>query len=181
MHQVSLLGGLGSHPLRPDRVYATGVLSPMAGFRPGEAIMENAQRFTQGPYMGANLSGLGRPAWMAKMSAWWQGVKDRARAGSGGVAVRAQVPAVAAQPTITDPSGNATPGIPRGNAYGWHRQQHSIAPMAAYGENFGPASRLPHALTAQAYGQSPSLPGYAAEAAAKTTMMAWRGMRWPWG
>lgn len=179
MQQVSLLGGLGDSPvLRPDRVYKTGVLSPMVGFRPGEAIMTTAQRFTQGPYTGMSLQGLRGASLVDRARAWWQDVKARARAGTAQVQVQFhtdQAPTTAAQAVVSS-SGPS----PHGNAYGFYRQ-HEIAPMAAYGESFGPASRLPHALTAQAYGQSPSLPAYASDAAAKTTMMRWRGLRWPWG
>lgn len=165
MHQISLLGGLGGlgHTLRPDRVYATGVISPMTGFRPGEAVMSTATRFTQGPYTGMSLSGLRGPGLVARVQAWWQGVKARA---SGMMpAPQAAAPAVAAQATV-----QVSPSF----------AQHQIAPMAAYGA-FGPAGSLPHAMTARAYGQSPSLPTYAADAATKTTMMMWRGLRWPWG
>lgn len=166
MHQISLLGGLGNHTLRPDRVYQTGVLSPMVGFRPGEAVMATADAFTRGPYTGMQLGRAAGAPLFPKISAWWQGVKARARMQLPAVAV-AHMPATAAQPSIT--TSNAT------------FVQHQIAPMAAYGEAFGPAGGLPHAMTARAYGQSPSLPAYAAEAATKTTMMRWRGVRWPWG
>jgi hypothetical protein len=174
MHQISLLNGLGDHVLRPDRVYATGVLAPMAGFRPGEAVMSTAQRFTQGPYTGLRGLGDGGGAF-GKLKLWWQGVKARAsvRAQQVQARVQAQLPSTAGSATVST-------NVPKGNAYGWHKQ-HSVAPMAAYGESFGPAAHLPHALTSRAYGQSPSLPAYAADAAAKTTMMQWRGLRWPWG
>lgn len=162
MRQISLLNGVGDHVLRPDRVYATGVLSPMTGFRPGEAVMTTAQRFTQGPYTGMNLGGLRGVG--ARVAAWWQGVKTRAaitRASASAAHATPGMPSVAAQPVVIS--------------------QHQIAPMAAYGETFGPASNLPMSMTSRAYGQSASLPAYAAEAATKTTMMAWRGVRWPWG
>lgn len=174
MHQISLLGGLGNHVLRPDRVYKTGVLSPMVGFRPGEAVMATSQAFTQGPYTGMQLSGLRDSGGaFGKLKAWWQGVKMRA---SGAMPAPQAAPAA-----IAPTAGQATVDAgPQGNAYGYFRQ-HQIAPEAMYGETFGPASRLPYALTSQAYGQSASLPPYAAEAATKTTMMMWRGVRWPWG
>lgn len=181
MHQISLLGGLGNgHVLRPDRVYQTGVLAPMVGFRPGEAVMSTAQAFTQGPMTGMQLGGLrglrGLRGPFAKLSAWWQGVKARAR----GTLPAAAVPSASASMAPTAGQASVSTTGPQGNAYGYYRQ-HQIAPMAAYGESFGPAAHLPHAMTAQAYGQSPSLPNYAADAAAKTTMMMWRGLRWPWG
>lgn len=167
MHQISLLGGLGNHALRPDRVYRTGVLAPMVGFQPGQAIMATTDAFTSGPYTGMQLSGLRGIG--ARLSAWWQGVKARAAAGGGAAFAPPALPApTAAQPAIAHANGRPF-------------MQHQIAPMAAYGESMGPAAGLPHALTARAYGQSPSLPTYAADAAAKTTMMRWRGVRWPWG
>lgn len=173
MHQITLLGGLGNHVLRPDRVYKTGVLSPMVGFRPGEAVMATADAFTKGPYTGMQLSGLRGVG--ARIGAWWQGVKARAQAGRVAyMPMSMPAPAIpaatAAQPSVQ---------TPQGNAYGYFAQ-HTMAPMAAYGE-VGPTAWLPGALTSRAYGQSPSLPTYAADAAAKTTMMRWRGVRWPWG
>lgn len=180
MHEITLLGGLGNGGvLRPDRVYRTGVLSPMVGFRPGEAVMTTSQRFTQGPYSGMSLSGLrDQGGVFGKISNWWQGVKARAQAS----AARGMMPHPNATPST--PTSASQPVVtsdgPQGHAYGYYRQ-HQIAPMAAYGESFGPAAHLPHAMTAASYGQSPSLPTYASEAAAKTTMMMWRGRRWPWG
>jgi len=172
MHQVTLLG-LGNaqhtdamHYLRPDRVYATGVLAPMTGFRPGEAVMATADAFTRGPYTGMQLSGL-RGGLFSRLAAWWEDIKARIKAGRAAYTLPAMPAPTATQPVVT----SDRPFI----------SQHAIAPMAAYGESMGPAAGLPHALTAQAYGQSPSLPTYAAEAAAKTTMMRWRGVRWPWG
>jgi hypothetical protein len=38
------------HFMRPDRVYRTGVISPVAGFNPAEDVMSVAQGFTRGPY-----------------------------------------------------------------------------------------------------------------------------------
>lgn len=39
-----------SHVVRPDRVYRTGVLTPIVGFQPQQDVMANAAAFTQGPY-----------------------------------------------------------------------------------------------------------------------------------
>ena len=173
MHQITLLGGLGNSPvLRPDRVYRTGVLSPMDGFRPGQAVMVTADRFTSGPYTGMQLSGLRGLGF--RLSTWWEGVKARAAAGRAGYASLPAAPTAMA-PTAAQP----TVHTPQGHAYGYYKQ-HQVAPMAAYGETMGPAAMLPGMIT-RAYGQSPSLPTYAADAASKTTMMRWRGVRWPWG
>ncbi len=164
MHQISLLGGLG-HTLRPDRVYRTGVLAPMAGFRPGEAVMATTDAFTSGPYSGMSLKGL-RAAGVPfgqRVKVWWAGVKSRAAQGRGPM-VQSQAPTTtSAVVTTTSPATFV---------------QHNLAPMAAYGDEM--TGGMPHAMVSRAYGQSPSLPAYAAEAAAKSTMMRWRGVRWPW-
>jgi hypothetical protein len=58
-----------SHVVRPDRVYRTGVLTPIIGFQPQADVMANAAAFTLGPYafqqgdagtmVGSGMSGLG--------------------------------------------------------------------------------------------------------------------------
>lgn len=55
--------GEASHYMRPDRVYRTGVLAPMAGFSPQQDVMGVAAEFTQGPalFMQGDNPGLGRP------------------------------------------------------------------------------------------------------------------------
>ena len=58
MTQVIRHGG-EAHVVRPDRVYRTGVLTPMVGFAPGADVQANAQAFTQGPPLGTMLQGLG--------------------------------------------------------------------------------------------------------------------------
>jgi len=188
MHEISLLGGgLGveqhadsSHYLRPDRVYRTGVLSPMTGFRPGEAVQTVAADFTLGPYSGMSLSGLGRPALFSRLRNWWAGVRARARAGQTVIVMRsAPGPAAAAVAQVHAP-GASLPPTARGHAYG-HGGGHS-APMYATGMQVGPISYgLPDSMVTASYGQSPSLPSFAADAASKTTMMRWRGLRFPWG
>lgn len=164
MHQISLLGGLGSSPvLRPDRVYRTGVLSPMDGFSPGQAVMTTADRFTSGPYSGMSLKGL-RDAGVPfgqRVKIWWAGVKERAQAGRSLVSPAAAVPTSASQPVVTF-------------------EQHQIAPMAAYGQSMSPMG-IPHAMVSRAYGQSPALPQYAQNAASQSTMMMFNSRRWPWG
>ena len=42
--------GAGSHYVRPDRVYRTGVLQSMYGYSPQQDVMAVAQAFTTGPY-----------------------------------------------------------------------------------------------------------------------------------
>jgi hypothetical protein len=190
MHEISLLGGgLGvaqhadsSHYLRPDRVYRTGVLSPMTGFRPGEAVMATAADFTLGPYSGMSLSGLGRPVLFPRLRNWWAGVKARARAGKGPVVMMVKQPDQAAAAVVqVHAPGASLPPTARGHAYG-HRDGVNTAPMYATGMQVGPVSYgLPDSMVIASYGQSPSLPNFAADAASKTTMMRWRGLRYPWG
>ena len=181
MHQISLLGGLGqtrhgggSHFLRPDRVYRTGVLAPMTGFRPGPDVQAIAADFTQGPqsgtvlsgayYAGGPFAGLGQGGAFGKLRAWWQGVKARARAGKmlPLPAAAAQTPSVASEPVVS-----LTPG------------PYGAEPNAAFA--VGPFARgLPGALVAASYGQSPFLSPFARESIDKTTMMHWQARRWPW-
>lgn len=42
--------GGGSHYIRPDRVYRTGVVSPSYGYQPEADVMSVAEAFTVGPY-----------------------------------------------------------------------------------------------------------------------------------
>jgi len=60
-----------SHYVRPDRVYRTGVLTPIVGYQPQQDVMAVAQAFTQGPYafqagdagtmVGSGVSGVAGP------------------------------------------------------------------------------------------------------------------------
>jgi hypothetical protein len=43
--------GGGSHFVRPDQVYRTGVIQPIGGYSPQQDVMDVAASFTQGPYM----------------------------------------------------------------------------------------------------------------------------------
>ena len=190
MHQISLLGGLGDgrhpdsmHVLRPDRVYRTSVVQSMTGFQPGVDVMANARDFVVGPYTGMSLSGLRGTPW-DKLKVWWAGVKARAMAGRAQVVAMLPAasagPATAAQAQVHAPGGSLPPTA-QGNAYGLLRFGGNAAPMAVTAQYVGPLTRhLPQTYVTQAYGQSPSLPTYAEEAASKTTMMMWRGLRWPW-
>ena len=192
MHEISLLGGLGNgrhsdgmHVLRPDRVYRTSVLSPMTGFRPGEDVMANARDFTMGPYSGMSLSGLRGTPLFPRLRAWWSDVKARAKAGTNAVAVvmvpASSAPATAAQVQVHAP-GASLPPQAQGHAYGLMKHGGNSAPMYATGQYVGPLTRhLPQQMVTASYGQSSSLPTYAADAASKTTMMMWRGLRFPWG
>jgi hypothetical protein len=192
MREISLLGGLGNgqHPdshhfLRPDRVYRTSVLAPMTGFRPGEAVMATARDFTIGPYQGMSLSGLGQVGLFDRMRIWWHNTKVRiaaqAAARSGQVAPSAPTQ-TATEKQVHGP-GAALPPNAQGNAWGLlqHNWGGSTAPMAVTADYAGPLTRhIPQNMVVAAYGQSPSLPTFASEAASKTTMMMWRGLRWPW-
>lgn len=194
MRQISLLGlgdaayrhSDGMHVLRPDRVYRTSVLSPMTGFVPGQDVMATSRDFVIGPYTGMQLSG--PPTFGDKFRMWWQGVKDRLRAGKGELvammphpaAAAQQAPAAASEPSIHAP-GEAMPPTAQGHAWGHYKFGGNAAPAVVTADYVGPLMRgIPQRMVVQAYGQSPSLPTYAEEAASKTTMMMWRGLRWPW-
>jgi hypothetical protein len=137
--------------------------------------MANADAFTTGPYSGMSLSGL-RGGLVGRISNWWQGVKARAAAGRAAFA-----PAVSPAAAVpTSASEKTVEHVPQGNAWGYYGGQ--VVPMAQQASVVGPLTRhLPQAMVSAAYGQSPSLPNYAQDGAAKTAMMAWRGVRWPWG
>jgi hypothetical protein len=192
MHQISLLGGLGtdrhgsgSHYMRPDRVYRTSVLQSMVGYRPGYDVQQVAHEFTVGPQTGMTLSGLRGLGALDKLRIWWHGVKARAR---GGVPAgflppgRAQqIPTSASEPVLHAPGASVPPS--RG---GWAgdeiRHGYSMAPQYTTAQIVGPSAQgVVNQLVGRAWGQSPSLPAFAEEAAAKTTMMRWRGLRFPWG
>ncbi len=59
--------GGASHFMRPDRVYRTGVLAPMVGYRPGPDVVSVTQAFVDG--------GRGRAM------AFYRGQNARGRAG----------------------------------------------------------------------------------------------------
>jgi hypothetical protein len=190
MQQLSLLGSLGqarhggsSHYMRPDRVYRTSVLSPMTGYVPGYDVQMVAREFAMGPQTGMSLQGLGATPW-DKVKGWWQGVKARARAGK----MQAAMPAAAAQmPTVASeavlsPPGASMPPQRTGWAGDLLAHGYSMAPAIVTAARVGPYARgVPDRMVTHAWGQSTALPAFAEEAAAKTTMMMWRGLRWPWG
>lgn len=65
--------GGGSHYVRPDAVYRTSVLAPMAGYSPGADVQSVAMAFTS-PFGPNGLNGLGNSGGIA---AWWAGVKAK--------------------------------------------------------------------------------------------------------
>lgn len=186
MHQISMLGqhSDSAHYLRPDRVYRTSVLSPMTNFRPGQAVQAIAQDFTQGPRLGTTLRGLGQASVGDRFRLWWADVKARisgAMTAPTAIAPAAlpaasQGPVAASVPQVHSPGASMPPtsqGYPRGG---------SLAPAYTAAEFLEPRFKhVPEKLISRAYGQSPSLPPFAEEAATKSTMMMWRGLRWPWG
>lgn len=201
MHQISLLGGLGngrhgggSHFMRPDRVMRTSVLSPMNNYVPGYDTQMVAAEFILGP-RGMTLSGLRGMKWTDKLKLWWHGVKTRASGAMPNWHAAAAARAAAAEPTtasekVVHEAGASPP--PQGNAFGLRNKSAwagdelyyggAMAPKYATAFVVGPLSRgIPGAAVSRAYGQSSSLPSFAAEAAAKSTMMRWRGLRYPWG
>jgi hypothetical protein len=62
-----------SHFVRPDRVYKTGVLTPIGGFQPQADVMAVAQSFTLGP-AGFMQGGLNGVQFLGPMS-WFQRAK----------------------------------------------------------------------------------------------------------
>ena len=198
MHQISLLGGLGtdqhgdsSHIMRPDRVYRTSVLSPMVGYRPGYDVQRVAQEFTLGPQSGMSLGGL-RGTFGDRLRMWWHGAKARASGSMpnyhAAAAAQAQaqahaqsMPITASEPVLHPPGASQPP-----SRTGWggdvNAGGYSMAPAIMTAHHVGPFARgIPGQMVEMAYSRSPSLPAFASDAAAKTTMMQWRGVRWPWG
>jgi hypothetical protein len=176
MHQISLLGdavprhGGGSHFMRPDRVMRTSVLSPMVGYNPGQDVQMVANAFTTGPQSGMTLSGpgvyrpvlrgLGAPLF-PRLRNWWAGVRARAWM---------------RKMQASAPVGFADSSVPGG---GVAVQQSAYGPAAGIGPWGGPQRQI-HQMVAQAYGRSSNLPPNMQEGIDKTTMMMWRGLRWPW-
>lgn len=181
MHQISMLGDQHSdsaHYLRPDRVYRTSVLAPMTGYMPGQAVQAIAQDFTQGPYRGMSLSGLGQASAMDRLKNWWEGVKQRAR---GGATVTVTLPPQAATPTASAQQQVHAPGPSMPPTAQGYPRGYSLAPAIAAADFLAPQFRnIPDKLITRAYGQSTALPPFAEEAATRTAMMMWRGLRWPW-
>lgn len=102
--------GAGSHHLRADRVYRTGVLAPMVGFQPQTDVQAIAQAFTQGPPLGTVIASDGLGGFRGPVSgaftragaaikAWFARARA-SRAIASAVAAAANMPA------------SATPSIP---------------------------------------------------------------------
>lgn len=66
--------GGASHYMRPDRVYRTSVLSPIAGYSPGVDVQAVAMGFTR-PFGPNGLAGFGGSG--GRLSAWWANLKAR--------------------------------------------------------------------------------------------------------
>lgn len=62
--------------MRPDRVYRTSVLSPIAGYAPGRDVQAVAAAFTS-PFAPNGLQGLGFTFGSGPIAQWWAGVKAR--------------------------------------------------------------------------------------------------------
>lgn len=76
--------GGGSHFMRPDGVFRTSVLQPMAGYSPGADVQSVAMAFTA-PFGPNGLNGFGNSGGIA---AWWSGVKAKWAAKRAAVAAR---------------------------------------------------------------------------------------------
>jgi hypothetical protein len=183
MHQVLLLGdaaprhGGGSHFMRPDRVYKTGVLSPMVGYNPGQDVQAVAYEFSTGPQSGMALSGLPwrgayRPM-LRGFGAAGGGLFPRVRNWWAGVRARAWMRKMQAAPV----QGFHDASVPGG---GVAIQSMAHGPAAGIGPWGGPQQQV-HAMVSQAYGRSSNFPQAMQDGIDKTTMMYWRGLRYPWG
>lgn len=191
MHQISLLGdavprhGGASHYMRPDRVYRTSVLSPMVDYNPGSDVEAVADAFTTGPQSGMMLSGLGRGAYRPVLRGFGAvtllgpGLFPRIRNWWAGVRARAWMKKVAASQPVHGYgfSGFSDASVPGG---GVAVQPSAHGPAAGPGPWSSPQMQV-HQMVAQAYGQSPSFPANMQTGIDKTTMMYWRGIRYPWG
>lgn len=161
--------------MRPDRVMRTSVLSPMVGYNPGRDVQAVADEFTTGPASGMTLGGFGRGVYyphlrgfgaaggglFPRLRNWWAGVRARAWMRKQGMP---------AQRGVSDAS------VPGG---GVAVQQSAYGPAAGMGPWGVPQTRV-HQMVANAYGQSSNFPPNMQEGIDKTTMMMWRGLRWPW-
>ncbi len=84
---VMLRHGGESHNMRPDRVYRTSVLSPIAGYAPGADVQAVAAAFTA-PFGPNGLSGLGAGSG-GRLATWWANLKARIAAKKQAVVARA--------------------------------------------------------------------------------------------
>lgn len=84
-----------AHVMRPDRVYRTGVLSPMVGYQPQMDVQSVAMSFTQGPPLGTDLRGFGSDgSVMGNLRVRWELFKARAKAGTGKFRAMMMTPAM---------------------------------------------------------------------------------------
>lgn len=94
--------GGASHYMRPDRVYRTSVLSPIAGYSPGVDVQAVAMGFTRpfGPNGLAGFDGSG-----GRLSAWWANLKARiATWKAGGMPMPTTQPAMMPAPIQPGPA-----------------------------------------------------------------------------
>lgn len=87
MQTITRHGG-GSHYVRPDRVYRTGVLTSVMGYQPGPDAQAVAASFTQYPMdlrtpSADGLSGPRFSSFMASMKSRWQIFKAKTKAKMG--------------------------------------------------------------------------------------------------
>ncbi len=160
--------------MRPDRVYRTSVLQPMDNYNPGMDVEAVAGEFTTGPASGMmlsgrgvyypRLSGLGTP-FFPRLRNWWAGVKARAW-----MRKMAQAPMAPMAGVFSDSS------VPGG---GVAVQETAYGPAAGPGPWSRPDKRISQ-MVSTAYGQSAHFPQPMQNGIDKTTMMMWRGLRWPW-
>jgi hypothetical protein len=191
--------GAGSHVLRPDRVYATGVLAPMVGFMPGQDVQAVAADFTERSqnlglaglaYAGA-FGAAGQLNFVEKMKlkleAWsttkWPAfvakLKARAAARTAAAAAKANVDAAKATVKAINAS---TAARAHGQAFAAQGVGHFAHPMrmgAAYAQvGTQVAPHMMGQVQMLARLTSGSLPTNVAEAQVATTLERWHNLRW---
>lgn len=104
---ATVMSMLGTHIVRPDRIVRTGVLQPIVGYQPQNAVMMVTSEFTSGPASGmqlAGLRGLGfAPIGQGPIATWFKTLGARIK-----MSINA---ARAGQMMLTDGSGAATSAV----------------------------------------------------------------------
>jgi hypothetical protein len=167
MQTVDRHGG-GSHFVRPDRVYRTGVLTSTMGYDPGADVQSVASSFTQYPMdlrvpsglsgLGSYLGAAGNVGLIEKLRtkfAQWRAKKDIQRAG---------MPPQAAAAAFMAARGHGRQYMP-GGAYG------------QVGEQYSPQLIAKEQMVAHLTSGGTGLPPAFAEAQAATS---WRNWSSPW-
>lgn len=107
MAQMIRHGG-ASHYMRPDRVYRTSVLSPIAGYSPGADVQAVAMGFTR-PFGPNGLAGFGGSG--GRLSSWWANLKARIAMWKAGMKMPMPTTAQAQLPAPIQPGPAASVGM----------------------------------------------------------------------